>query len=251
MHKRKIFNFESVILDDLTIEKEGYNPDKYMDGSAKFIWATCRYCGKPHRLRKCFFSRSGSACHKECKIEEQKQNSPFSNLATREKAEQTNLKKYGVKHASSSPEVRLKISETKKTDSSKEKTKQTNLKKYGVENVFQSEEIKNKITTTNKKRYGYKSPIQNPLIKAKIQQTNLKKFGCINPMQNKEVKEKAIATNIKRYDNPNPMQHKKIAQQSSASFKKTVQDNFSGNYDLINLLRGCHFLNCSEGFLVF
>jgi hypothetical protein len=242
MHKRKIFNFESVILDHLTIEKEGYPPVQYSNGSAKFIWATCRYCGEPHRLRKCFFYRSGSACHKECRIEEQKQQvSPFADKKVRKKAEETNLKKYGVKHAASNPKIRSKISKTKKTEFSKNKTKQTNLQKYGVENVFQNPEIKNKIAATNKKRYGYKSPIQNQSIMDKIQKTNLNKFGFINPMQNDVVKEKAVATSMDRYNKPNPMQNAKIAKQTSISLKTTIKNNVSGNYNLINLLRGKSF----------
>ena len=109
--QRKIHNYKSEILVDETIEEFGYHPDKYGKGSAKFIICSCRFCGKPHKIRKAFFNRSGSACHKECKIEEMKQQeSPFLNKKIRAKAKETNLERYGFEYASKNEKIAKKIS---------------------------------------------------------------------------------------------------------------------------------------------
>ena len=87
MASRKVFNYESMILDEITIEMEGYHPDKYGRSSAKFVWARCRFCGKPSRIRKGFFNKAGSACHKECRFKEQSlAGSPFKDPKVQEKA---------------------------------------------------------------------------------------------------------------------------------------------------------------------
>jgi len=111
---RKIHNYESVVLVDETIEEFGYHPDKYGKASAKFIVARCRVCGEPHKIRKGFYNKSGSACHKQCKIEEMKQQkSPFLDVKVREKSKKTNLERYGFEQASSNKEIGKKISFSK------------------------------------------------------------------------------------------------------------------------------------------
>jgi len=119
---RKIFNYGSVMLKDLTLEKEGHDPFNISKSSFKFIWATCRFCGKPSRIRKAFFKRSGSACHRECHIEEmKKQKSPFSNRKVWAKTEETKMKRFGSKFPSQNKEVAKKISLTRKITESKKR----------------------------------------------------------------------------------------------------------------------------------
>jgi hypothetical protein len=72
MNNKKIFNFESKVLVGLTIEKEGHHPDELSRCSQKFIWAACRFCGEPSRIRKLFYTKAGSACHNQCRIETSK-----------------------------------------------------------------------------------------------------------------------------------------------------------------------------------
>jgi len=92
MSSRKIFNYKSVVLIEETIKEFGYHPDKYGSSSAKFIIASCRFCGKPSYIRKGFFNKAGSACHKSCMREEQKlQKSPFADPEVRKKSKETNL----------------------------------------------------------------------------------------------------------------------------------------------------------------
>ena len=114
MAQRKIFNFESIILDDMTLKNEGYLPGSLGNTSAKFIHATCRFCGEPSRIRKGFFNKSGSACHKECKIKEQSlAGSPFGRADVQAKVRETNLARYGCERPTNSKDIAQKISQTK------------------------------------------------------------------------------------------------------------------------------------------
>ena len=218
MSSRKIFNFESKILIDETIKEYGYNPDVFGPSSAKFVIATCRFCGKHSKIRKGFFNKSGSACHKECKIEEQKLNSPFKNKDVRLKAKKTIEKKYGPNREL----IGKKISASKKTEASKEKTKNTNLKKYGFENVFQNEEIKNKIKETLKEKYGVESPQQSKEIQAKTKQSYLQKKTIGNIIQNKEAIEKNKQSFFNIKDNSFSLQANKILAEATLELKETI-----------------------------
>jgi len=115
MSTRKIHNFPSKILVNETIDHYGYHPDKYGPSSLKFVVAICRYCGKYSPIRKAFFTKAGSACHKDCRLKEQSEcGSPFKDKKVRDKSKQTNLKRYGVEYASQNKEIGHKISVAKK-----------------------------------------------------------------------------------------------------------------------------------------
>ena len=148
---RKIHNYESIILVDETIKEFGYHPDKYGKASAKFIVARCRFCGKSHKIRKGFYNKSGSACHKECKIEEMRQQkSPFLDVKVREKAKKTNLERYGFEQASSNDEIGKKISFSKLSEDYKsidligqdDKSLKKNLRKTNKQKKLIVEAIK-------------------------------------------------------------------------------------------------------------
>jgi hypothetical protein len=51
MADRKIFNFTSEILIESTFVKFGYYPEELGKSSAKFVVATCRYCGLEMDIR--------------------------------------------------------------------------------------------------------------------------------------------------------------------------------------------------------
>jgi hypothetical protein len=214
MASRKIFNYESVILRDLTVEREGHSPDDFGPSSAKFIWATCRFCGQPSRIRKGFYVKAGSACHNECRLKEQKQKSPFADPAVRAKARRTNLKRYGVEHASQNADVAKKIAATKQTEESKEKTASTNLQRYGTVNPAQSDEVKNRIVESNLSQFGVAHPMQNESVKKKARRTVQKKYGVDNVMKVEGVKRKVRETNIQRYGVENAMQNEAIAERA-------------------------------------
>lgn len=211
MASRKIFNYESIILIDKTIEDEGYHPDQFGKTSNKFIWATCRFCGEPSRVRKGQFTKRGSACHKECRLKEQSIcGSPFQDPAVKKKAEQTNLKRYGTKHASSNDQIRAKISAVKKTVEYQDRVKKTVRDRYGVDNVFQSEEIKDKIKNNMLANHGVENPQQSEKIRDKTKQTCMDRYQVENPMQNTDIHNKAINTNLEKYGVPNPMQNEDV-----------------------------------------
>lgn len=116
MTDRKIHNYSSDILIQETLDYYSYHPDRYKSKSAKWIIATCRYCGKPAHVRKQFYTQANySACHKECRIKEQSElGSPFSNEQTREKAKSTNYERYGTYVACKNREIAERISKAKK-----------------------------------------------------------------------------------------------------------------------------------------
>ena len=246
MSERKLHNFESVILKERTIQEYGYDPDSLGKSSAKFVIATCRVCGKEHKIRKGFFNKSGSACHKECKIKEQSQLSPFKDPKKREYALSKIEEKYGSKYASQNKDVAKKISDVKKSKAHQERVKKTVLEKHGVENVFQSEEIKEKIKQTNIEKYGTEYPMQNEDIQAKLRKASRKKYGTENPRQSAKVDEKIRNTNLRRYNHENPMQNDAIKQKSMENFQEAIKDN--DNFALINILRNKDFwIDIDEG----
>lgn len=213
--ERKIFNFESIVLDDMTFEKEGYFPSAFGPTSNKFIYATCRFCGEPSRVRKGQFVKRGSACHKECRFKEQSiAGSPFVDPNVREKAAKTNKKKYGTEFASQNKEIAKKISSTRKTPESKAKSVATNLERYGVENVFQAEEIKER-----------------------IKERNIQKYGTPSAMQNEEIKNKAQNTLKERYGVENMAWIPGVQEARQQTFNETIKEDILGNYVLINFLR--------------
>lgn len=219
MAERKIFNFKSEIIRELTFEKEGYYPESLGRTSNKFIYATCRFCGNPSRIRNGFFTKTGSACHNECRLKEQSIfGSPFRNEGTKEKTKQTNLKKYGFIHACQNKDVSKKISESKRKEDSKNKTKKTNIERYGVDNVFKSQEIKEKIKLTLMEKYDSDSPLKSFIIRNKFQETIFNKYGVKNICHIPGIVEK-------RKNN----------------FNETVKNNIDGKYDIVKILRNEDF----------
>lgn len=109
-----------------------------------------------------------------------------SNESKKQKSIETNLRKYGVEHATQSKEIQDKI-------------KQTNLDRYGVEYATQSEEIQDRIKKTNLEKYGYESPLSSPEIRDKITETNLERYGVENVFQSEEIKDRIKKTNLEIY----------------------------------------------------
>jgi len=226
MAERKMHNFESKILKKETIEKFGYDPDILGRASAKLCVCICRFCGEKIDCRKGFFIKSGSACHKECRLKEQSFfGSPFANKETREKAKQTNLKRYGVENANQNKEIGNKISKSKLTIESKNKTKQTNLERYGVENVFQSKEIKEKIKQTNLERYNVDHPQKSDEIRTKTIETLKEKYGIENLAYSKEIVEKRIKTLKINISEDKTEKHKALNTLRDKAFWNFLEEN--------------------------
>lgn len=94
-------------------------------------------------------------------------------ISVREKNEQTNMKRYGVKNGAQS-------------ELAQKKMKQKCMEKYGVENAFQSEKIKEKIKQINIERYGYDNPSKSPQIKAKTKEALMKRYGITCGFHNRK-----------------------------------------------------------------
>lgn len=209
MAERKIHNYESVILPELTEKEEGFNPDE-KGWQKKYIWAVCRYCGNPHRVYGANFKKSGSACHKECRFKEQSEaGSPFADPQIKKKAKENRTKNVSIEELGK----RISVGRRK----SQSKLEETCLEKYGVRNPFQSEEVKEKIKKTNLEKYGVSHISLSPEIRKRAIQTCIEKYGSKNPCRNLDVQRKI-----------------------SESWKSRVA-NFPEKYPVISFLRSDEF----------
>lgn len=187
--------------------------------------------------------------------------SPLANPKIYQKAKESLMKKYGVKHPAQSKEIMDRMKETtlerfgvdnvSKSKKVQEKRKRTNLERFGVEqvmsskeirdraqetirekynvdNVFQSEEIKDKIRETNLKNLGVKYPMQSRKVQDRMRRTNLKNLGVEFPMQSEKVKENTKKTNLKRHNVEWAIQSESIREKR----KNTMMENFGVEYPL-------------------
>ena len=191
MADRKIFNFTSEISRESTFLKFGYYPEELGKSSAKFVVATCRYCGLEMEIRKGFFNKSGSACHKECRFKEMSESgSPFLSSDVREKARNTNLKKWGNEIAQKNDLIRSKIRDAKLDPEFQQNFKNNLMEKYGVDNICKIENHMEKVKETSLKKYGVAHFNMSEEVQNKRKETNIVKYGVENPAQNDLVKDK-------------------------------------------------------------
>ena len=80
----------------------------------------------------------------------------------------------------------------------KQKTEETNIEKYGVKNVSQSENIKNKKKETLHQNFG-ELGYKNPEIANKRIITWIKKYGYTNPQKSEDVRNKARENSIRKH----------------------------------------------------
>ena len=136
----------------------------------------CLNCGK-----KCRYNGIGRGYSDYCSIK-----CSNSHQLKKEKAEQTNLKKYGETNPMKNKDVRKKAEETNinnygcscvfQSEIIKNKSKQTNLKKLGVEQVGASKDIQKKIKETFNIKYGVDSPLQLDITKINRDKSRKKKL---------------------------------------------------------------------------
>lgn len=138
------------------------------------IEKTCPICGKSY-----FVSRYGyqkKTCSTAC-----------SRILRKQHAEETSLKKYGVKNAGWTKE-------------SIEKVKATNLKKYGSEAYFSSDIAKERNKKIWQEKYGVDNPQKSKKIQEKTKETNLERYGDTNPLGKKSWKREEIdEQNLEKY----------------------------------------------------
>lgn len=81
----------------------------------------------------------------------------------------------------------------------REKAERTNIEKYGGIAPLQNKETLEKFLKTNNERYGGNSPSQNETVKQKQIETTLKNWGFRSSAQNEIVKEKSKQTCLKNF----------------------------------------------------
>ena len=148
------------------------------------------------------------------------------NKVVRQKAEETNLRKYGVRHSMQS-------------DSVKQKAKQSLLEHYGVDHPMKSDIIKQKIKKTNLERYGVESYSKTQQFKdfmksfmqsdkgqqilAKSRSTNNIRYGVDYPLQNDNLRRNALKAFTEAYKATNPIHLEHIKEK----FKQTMKNRYN------------------------
>lgn len=102
------------------------------------------------------------------------------------KAQSTNIRKYGMKYASMTKDV-------------KKKTAKTCLKKYGEVSPMKNKNVFLKSRSTTLKNHEVEFPLQNEIILQKFIKTNNDIYGGNSPMSNAVIKEKTRKTLVKNY----------------------------------------------------
>lgn len=190
-------------------KKEYY--DRYMKKENDGI---CKICGKPTEFYTIKYGYY-KFCSKECQIKDiKKNNEKLDWKIMSKKKEETNLKKYGVRHNMQRKEIMDQV-------------KKTNLKKYGVENVIFnkniSEKAKNKREKTCYNQYGVKSYTQVPEIKEKRKNTCLQKYGVEHVTQSETIKIKMRKTCLEKYG-------VEYVSQNSEIFRKIESHSYQASF---------------------
>ena len=146
---------------------------------------------------------------------------PFQSEQLKEKSKKTNLERYGTEYANQSENVKKKIKQTQLqkyngmgmgSDQTKDKIIQTQLQKYnGI--GMSSDQIRDKIIHTNIERYGVENPMQFESIKEKSMQTQLQKYNGIG-IGSEKIMEKIKQTNIERYGDERPIRIESIKEKA-------------------------------------
>lgn len=187
-----------MILNKETIEKFGYDPDKFGKHSKKRIVVRCDYCNNEYTPTKHCLLTSRKKLNKDacsgCKYLKQKESfmsnygvaNPSNIKEAQKKRENTFIERYGVKNPTQNKEIREKVSKTC-------------IERYGVESPIKLPEIQEKIKATFLNKYGVESPNSLPEIQAKRKKTCLEKYGHECPNGNHKVNQKTRKTNLERY----------------------------------------------------
>lgn len=104
----------------------------------------------------------------------------------RNRVEQTNLERYGVKRPLQNKDIHAKAV-------------QTCVEKYGVENPMQTKEVLDKVVATNMARYGVPYSCMSESVTAQRNETLEERYGVHSPFASQEVRDKAVRTMVERY----------------------------------------------------
>lgn len=198
----------------------------------------CPVCGKTYEIPKGKLEYSEKdksikfpkACSKEC-----------SNKLRSLNLKKSMKEKYGHENPSQCEEFSEKRSQSLKRVSkeSRKKREATMTRRYGVKYAMQSEELKSKIRQTNIERYGTWNPAKNdevrvkiserlkdPEVQARYLETALENWGVKRPSMLPEVQSKMKETCIERYGTPWASQSEHVKQQISSSVKNAMLEKY-------------------------
>lgn len=210
-------------------------------GSKHMVKVTCDICGKKREM----WYKTVVECDKENKLI-----TCGDKICRYKKAEDTCMKKYGVKNVFQTQETKDKIVETNRQNHGvdyytqckeyKDKTKQTCQAKYGVDNPAQAQEVKNAMKATCRKKYNCDYALQSDEVKNKRKATNQKIYGGDSPFSSEETRKKSQQTWKEHYgkDIINPGQVPEVKDKIFDSFQ------FNGTGPSSRAQRYiCHILN--------
>ena len=176
------------------------------------------------------------------------------------KRENTNLNKYGVKHACQNESImdkakQIYIKNNGGMGNASKKVKDLHFKtmesRYGTKHALCNEELKSKMISTNIELYG---GIGNgsQIIKEKIIGTNLNKYGDKYSLSNKDIRNKINKTNIEKYGYKNPASNSIIGNKISNTKRNAIITNNDNiidifdNNDQIFYICKCPHKNCNK-----
>lgn len=152
----------------------------------------CHTCG----TKLCFNKYRAENIKKTC-LEKYGVDNPRKVRSVIDKAEKTNLERYGNTCPLQSEE-------------GINKKKDTWMKKYGVDHPLKNDKIMDKLRKTNIERYGFGCSFQNKDVQEKFKKNFINKYGVDNPTKLKDVRDKVKMTCLEKYGVENPMQDAKI-----------------------------------------
>ena len=181
-----------------------------------FIY-NCRLCGISCRSKKIRPNQCRLLCskcaRKQTNLDRYGVENAMSSPKVRQVQEQNNMKKYGCKYVIQADVVKEKITkhfqETLGVDypfqkkEMRDKAKQSIQEKYSVDYYSQTDEYKQKYQQTSLKKYDVNHPMQSQQVKDKVKDTCLKRYGVNTPLLVDSVRNKIQQTNLDRYGDVN------------------------------------------------
>jgi len=186
-------------------------------------------CGKPGTKKFRYLCDKGGAFCKECakvngknkaettNLQKFGSKNPFGSKLIQEKIKKEMKEKHGVEYSSQRKDVSEKVKLTKnaRTDAEKlaelKKRQETTMKNLGVSNPSQSQLIQKKKIETLMKNYNVTNPTKSPDIRLKIKNTVIKTYGTDNVSKVPEFIEKIkLAASLKTDGEKQKTQEKTI-----------------------------------------
>ncbi|GHV82109.1 hypothetical protein AGMMS49991_06670 [Spirochaetia bacterium] len=159
--------------------------------------------------------------------------------SVRNRTEETNIKRYGVRNVLSTDLIKAKIKATNmerfgahcalKDPSVRAKQIATNLEKYGVTHLFYSQEFQQKIRQDRFDRTGYWVPLADPAIRAKVIANNFVRYGGPTCLSSSEIRNRIKETNLIKYGVEHPLLLPEIRMKARETHLRMARHPDTGN----------------------